>query len=108
MDIWISIAGLAVAILSWTVASAVRHGKLQQRVIVLERDITSHSVWRDTTGQQISGVGKLHDDMANVANQLRGINSALGDLRVVIGRMEGYQEAQRERDRIQRRETLQP
>jgi hypothetical protein len=95
MEVWLSIAALATTLISLAIAHAVRHGRLLQRVTVLERDVITHTVSRDALEQQIT-------------QQLRAINSVLGDLRSSLARMEGYQEAQRERQALQRRDTIPP
>lgn len=108
MEIWISILGLGATVLSAVIASAILYGKLQQRVLVTERDVAAHNAWKESIVLQVAQVGQLHGDMGRVAEELRAIKTALADLRVSMGRLEGYQDAQREKDRIQRRDTLQP
>lgn len=105
MEIWISIIGLGVTTLSIVIAAAILYGKLQQRVTELERDVAGHNAWKDSTVLQVAQMGQ-------VPEELRGIKSALADLRAALSRFEGYQEAARERDRdrdrIPRRDTLPP
>jgi hypothetical protein len=103
---WPAIISLAVMILTSIIAAALMHGRLQQKVVELERGLASVETWRQSSGMQIAQITQIHADMAGLEQQLRSISTVLTELRVVIGRMEGWQDARE--GRTVRRDTIPP